>query len=86
MWLALGAGVGDQSPNIEPLGVLKNGTGDLNRVVESEFIDDADRSIVSTGQPLCKLSPSRHFNLLLEPFYYLSKGPDFIFGIPASYQ
>src|SRR5471030_1946946 len=65
MLLAFGTGVSDQSSNVEPLRVLENGTGNIDQVVESEFIDEADRSVVSAGQSFCESGAGRHFNLLL---------------------
>jgi len=40
MRLALGAGVGDQSVRLEPLGLLEYGAGDIDRIVKGKFMDD----------------------------------------------
>jgi hypothetical protein len=66
--------------------VPKYGTCDVNRIVKGKFVDDFNRCIVDPSQSPCELGTSRYFNILLQPPYYLSKHPDFVVSIPASYQ
>ena len=86
VFLAFRPGVGDQGPAIEPLGLTKYGTCDVNRIVKRKFPDDFDGRIVGPSQSLCELSAGRSFNILLQPTNYFSKHPDFVVGIPAHYQ
>jgi hypothetical protein len=86
MLLTFSSGIGNQGPAIESLGLTKDGTGDVNRIVKSQFFDDLDRGIVGTSQSPRELDASRCFNILLQPAYYLSEHPDFVVGIPAHDQ
>ena len=83
MRLALGADVGDQGVRLEPLGLPQDRAGDLDRIVEGEFVDDIDRGIVEAGQPLRELRAGRDFDLVREPSDHLAEGPDLVVAIAA---
>src|SRR5271155_218231 len=62
--LALGSDTGNQRLVIKPLGVLKDRTRDINRIIRSEDHDYVERSIAGMGQLLCELSPGSPFNFV----------------------
>src|SRR5882762_5847748 len=64
MRLTFGAGVGNQGFGVEPPGLPEDGARDFDRIVKGEFVDDMVWSIVSPGQPPCKLGAGRNFNLI----------------------
>src|SRR5258705_9025300 len=86
MRLALGAGVGNQSVRLEPLGLLEYGAGDIDRIVKGKFMDDIDRGVIETGHPPCKLGTGRDFNRIRQQSNYLAKGPYLVVAIPAGDQ
>ena len=86
MRLTFDAGVGNQGVSLESFGFPEDGTGDIDRIVKSKFMDDIDRGIVEVGQPVCKLCAGGDFNLIRKPPDDLAKGPDLVVTIPAGYQ
>ncbi len=83
MGLALGADVGDQRVRLELVGLPQDRAGDIDRIVEGEFVDDIDRGLVEAGQPPRQLGAGRHFDLVREPSDDLAEGPDFILAVAA---
>ncbi len=86
MRLTLGLGVGNQGVGIETFGVPEYGAGDIDRIVEGEFVDDVDRCVVDLRQPCCKFGAGRNFNLIREPPDDLAKGACLVVAVPAGNQ
>jgi hypothetical protein len=86
MLLAFGPGNSNEGSAIDPFGVSKHGTCDINRIVKGKFVDGIGGCIVNSSQSLCKLGAGSHFNFLRQPPYDLSESPDLIVGILAGYQ
>ena len=86
MRLTFGAGVGNQGFGVEPRRLPEDGARDFDRIVKGEFVDDLVWSVVSPGQPPCKLGAGRDFNLIRKAPNDLAKGPYLVVAIPAGYQ
>jgi hypothetical protein len=86
MLLAFGPGVGDQGADIESFGSPEDGTGDVNRIVKGELVNNLGRRVVDPGKSPCELDPGCYFDFLLQPAYHLAEHPDFVVGVPPGYQ
>ena len=83
MRLALGADIGDQRVGLEPPGLPEYGTGDLDLVVEGEFVDDIDRGAVEGGQPPRQPRAGRDFDFVREPPDDCAEGPYLVIAVAA---
>jgi hypothetical protein len=64
MLLTFRAGVRNQGLVAKPLGIAKDGTRDIYRIVECQLVDDVDRRFVASGQPFCELGAGGEFNFV----------------------
>jgi hypothetical protein len=83
MRLVLGADIGYQSIRFELDRLAQDRTGDLDRIVKGEFVDDIDRGLVEPRQLLGELGAGRDFNFVGETSDDLAKGPDLVLAIAA---
>ena len=64
--LALRSGIRNQGHVIELFGFLQDRSGNLDRVVEGQLVNDVDRRFVVARNPLSKLCAGRDLNLIGE--------------------
>ncbi len=87
MRLLLGADIGHQGIRLELYGIAQDRTGNLDRIVKGEFVDDVDRSLVEPRQLLGELGAGCDFDLVGETSDDLAKGPDLVLAIaPGDHQ
>ena len=81
--LALGSDIVDQRLGIEPPGKLQHRARNVDRVVESEHLDDLEGSVVGVSQPLGELGAGCMLDFLSQPSDHLAEDPDLIFRVAS---
>ncbi len=86
MGLALDAGIDHQRIVVEPFRVPQHRTGDFDRIVKGELMDDLDRRVVDRRQTLRELGARGKLDLVGETIDHLAERRNILFAIATGNQ
>jgi len=83
MLLAFASCIFNQHFDIEPLGLPKDRTGNVDRIVKCKFSDYVERCVVAGCELVCEANARGNFDFFRKSTYDFAESPNLVFGIAA---